>query len=541
MTSQPDTPTRWDFDIIQIGFGPVGQTMAALLGRRGHQVGVFERWPTAYPLPRAGHVDHEVMRVLQAVGAAHEFEPYAIPVPDYDWLNGNGDVLLHFDWNQPTPSGWKSDYLMYQPDLQDVLLAAVQRRPSVEVHGGWNATRIEHHDDHVEVTLAHGAVVDGTWRPDGPTRTVTAAWLIGADGANSVVRQAAGVSWDDLGFEEDWLVVDLELHDPDIHIDMPEAGQYCDPDRPVSLFRRLGRAHSRWEFMLLPGEDAHHMTEEARCWELLARWKITPAEATIIRRTVYTFRSLLADSFRRDRTLLIGDAAHLMPPFLGQGMCSGIRDAANLAWKLDLVLAGRFGDSLLDTYTQERRPHVHSVITTSMELGRIVCISDPEQAAARDHAFLTGDVPPPPPFPVLTDGLLHRDGRGTPAGPAGTLGVQPRVHWHGRTGLFDDLVGNGWTLMTAVPPGRLPLDDDQHAFLRTLGARIVHVTRARIPGAVIDMDADATRWLTENNADLALVRPDFYVFGTARADRADVLVDSLRHQMRPHLREGSRT
>ncbi|MFE5328134.1 bifunctional 3-(3-hydroxy-phenyl)propionate/3-hydroxycinnamic acid hydroxylase [Embleya sp. NPDC056575] len=530
MTSHPGTP--WDYDIIQIGCGPVGQTMAALLGRRGHRVGVFERWPAPYPLPRAGHVDHETMRVLQSAGAAHDFEPHAIPVRDYDWLNADGDLLLHLDWSRPTPSGWRSDYLMFQPDLQDALLAAVRRRPSVDVHWGWNATGFTWHDDHVEVTLAHGTVVDGAWVPDGATRGVTAAWLIGADGANSTVREAAGIGRQDLGFEEDWLVVDIEPKDPDLRIDMPEAAQYCDPARPVSLFRWLGRAHSRWEFMLLPGESAEEMSEEARCRELLSRWGITPAEATIIRRTVYTFRSLIADTWRHGRALLIGDAAHLMPPFMGQGMCSGIRDAANLAWKLDLVLRGRYDASLLDTYTAERRPHAHRVTTMSMELGRIVCVSDPERAAARDRAFLAGDVPPPAPFPVLTDGLLHRDAHGAAAGPAGTLGVQPRVHWEQRTGLFDDVVGDGWILMSLLPPDRLPLDAEHHAFLRLLDTRVVHITRAKAPGAVIDLDGDATRWLTEHDAELALVRPDFYVFGAARADLAGVLVDSLRDRLR---------
>ncbi|WP_067839337.1 bifunctional 3-(3-hydroxy-phenyl)propionate/3-hydroxycinnamic acid hydroxylase [Nocardia lijiangensis] len=533
MASDPVTP--WDFDVIQIGCGPVGQTMAALLGQHGHRVGVFERWPTPYPLPRAGHIDHEIMRILQSVGAAHEFEPHAIPVPDYDWFNGDGDLLLHLDWNQPTPSGWKSDYLMFQPDLQDALLSAIRRLPSVELNFGWNATRITQHDDHVEVTLAHGTVIDGAWTPDGTVRTVTASWLLGADGANSTVRAAAELGCEDLGFEEEWLVVDIEPHDPDIRIDMPEAGQYCDPRRPVSLFRWLGRAHTRWEFMLLPGESAREMTTEARCWELLSRWKITPDEATIIRRTVYTFRSLLAESWRRGRTLLIGDAAHLMPPFLGQGMCSGIRDAANLAWKLDLVLSGRARDSLLDTYGDERRPHARSLITMSMELGRIVCLSDPEQAAARDRAFRSGDVAPPPPFPILTAGLLHRNSHGVPAGPAGTLGVQPRVHWQDRTGLCDDLIGGGWTLMTSVAPDQLPLDDDQHALLRHMDTRIVHLTRAKVPGAVIDIDADLTRWLARHRADVVLVRPDFYVFGAARVDHAGELVDSLRRQMHPHM------
>ncbi|MFD4602997.1 bifunctional 3-(3-hydroxy-phenyl)propionate/3-hydroxycinnamic acid hydroxylase [Streptomyces sp. NPDC058464] len=526
--------TPWDYDVVDIGFGPAGQTMAALLGQKGHRVGVFERWPSVYPLPRAGHVDHEIMRILQSVGAAEDFEPHAISLASYDWLNGKGELLLSMDWDRPAPSGWKSDYLLFQPDLQDALLAAVRRHPSVELNFGWAATGIRQFDDHAEVDLAHGTVIEGTWVPDGEVRTVTAGFVVGADGANSTVRSEAGLPWVDRGFQENWLVIDIEPHDPDLDIDMPGAGQYCDPKRPVSLFRWLGRGHSRWEFMLLPGETPEEMTRESRCWELLSRWKVTPDDATIIRRTVYTFRSLYAASWRHDRILLIGDAAHLMPPFLGQGMCSGLRDAANLAWKLDLVLSGRAEDSLLDHYTAERLPHVQTVITISVELGRIICISDPEQAAARDEAFRTGQVPPLPEFPILTDGVLQRGADGRPTPGAGTLSVQPRVHHQGRTGRLDDVVGTGWTLLSRVPPATLGLSGEQLSWLDTLNARTIQVTRAKVPGAVIDLDAVATRWFDELDADVVLVRPDFYVYGASRVDGVKGLVESLRRQLEPH-------
>ncbi|WP_179254739.1 FAD-dependent monooxygenase [Enemella evansiae] len=331
-----------DYDVIQIGFGPVGHISTALLAQNDHSVGIFERSPEQYPLPRAGHIDHEIMRIFQGVGAAHEFEKFAIPIPDYDMLNKHGQVLIHLDWNAPTPSGWKSDYLIYQPHMEDALCEAMGRIGGYDLHRGWEATAIVQHPDHVEVHVRENRRIDGSWQAAGPERVVTAKYLIGADGAGSFTRRTVGIEMNDLGFEHDWLVTDIRPHDPDVFVDMPQGGaQVCDPARPTSMFRWLGRNHLRWEFKLRDDEKPEEMATEEKVFELLAKWDVGPDRFDIIRRTVYTFRSLLARSFRKDRVLLIGDAAHLMPPFMGQGMCSGIRDATALAWRLDLILRGR--------------------------------------------------------------------------------------------------------------------------------------------------------------------------------------------------------
>lgn len=520
-----------DYDVVQIGFGPVGQTNAALLGQRGHKVAVFDRWPTTYPLPRAGHVDHEIMRIFQGIGATDKFEQCAIPVPTYDWVNGDGELLLRMDWDVPTPSGWKSDYLMYQPEMEDALVRQVTGNPSVSIYRGWEATNIQQHPDHVVISLREGRIGAEGWVPTGAERQVSAKYVIGADGANSMVRRSTSIEWEDLGFEAEWLVVDLRPNDPDVRIDMPDAGQICDPRRPVSPFRWLGRNHCRWEFMLLPGETPDEMVDESRVWDLLKPWAVTSENFEVTRKTVYSFRSLLAETFKAGRTILIGDAAHLMPPFLGQGMCSGVRDAANLAWKLDLVLRGIANDSLLDTYTTERRPHVEQIIRTAMALGEIVCMSDPAAAAERDHALMTGQVPPPPPFPWLESGILQgRESNST----VGHLGVQGRIIRAGKVGKADDLLGSGWTLLYRRAGALEQLNEEQREFLDELGTRCAHVSQARLelPGAIVDIDATYARWFDQMGAEAVLVRPDFYVFGVAKTiQTVPDLIEELREQI----------
>jgi 2-polyprenyl-6-methoxyphenol hydroxylase-like FAD-dependent oxidoreductase len=508
-----------DADVAIVGFGPVGQLLTALLGRAGHRVAVIERHAEPYPLPRAIHFDHEVMRILQGVGLAAELLPRLIATDRYLWYGADGELILDLDTSALGVSGWASDYTFYQPDLEAGLIAAAQAPPGVALHRGWRAEAVDLQADSVQVELRVGREpTPGRWEPTEETRSLRARYLVGADGAGSGVRAELGMASVDLGFAEPWLVVDVTPHDLATLEELPLVAQYCDPRRPTVCVRN-GPEHQRWEFMLLPGDSPQtRRAEPGAIWELLAPW-IGPDRATIVRATAYTFRSRVVERMGEGRVLLAGDAAHEMPPHMGQGMCSGLRDAQNLGWKLALVLAGHAPESLLATYDAERRPHNEALIRISRQMGRISCETDPVAAAARDSALRSGALGPPPPPPRLRDGAVLGDEL------AGTLAVQGRVRGPHEDGLLDDVLGTAFTLLAAHCDPATLLDDEDRAYLAAIGAR----TASLGAGGLEDLDGRLTAWLTEANVEAVVVRPDFYVFG-ACADPAGVpgLVRALR-------------
>lgn len=377
-------------DILIIGYGPVSQALALMLSRQGRSVAVCERWKTRYPLPRAVCLDHELYRVLAANGMGPMLPGITQRGPLYQWFNAGWWELLVIDWSADSISGGPEVNFVHQPTLEQALDRAVAEQPSVETRLGWEAVKIEQDADLAYATLRHVET--------GAEQRVSARYLVGCDGANSIVRAAIGGGQEDRGFEADWLVIDVLLKDG-VTIEtlgIPAAGQYCNPVRPTTIVPagvRDGRVFRRWEFMRLPGESNADLEREETVWALLAPWA-GPDDVELVRHKVYNFRSLIAERWRDRRLLLAGDAAHVMPPFMGQGMCSGMRDAWNLAWKLALVLDGTADDRLLDTYQAERMPHVGRITDMAIFLGKIICIPDAPAAAARDRAFLGGTCRP---------------------------------------------------------------------------------------------------------------------------------------------------
>jgi flavoprotein hydroxylase len=472
-------------DVAVVGYGPVGCALAVLLAQLGRSVTVLERWPEPYALPRAVHFDHEVGRILQSCGIGDALRTVSEPADIYEWRNGSGTTLLRFGRAGDGPSGWPASSMFNQPAVEE-LLDRRARELGVDVRRGVLVTGAEDRDDHVLVTGA-----DGT--------RVTARYVVGCDGANSFVRDASGLPVSDLGFFYDWLIVDVVLDEQRVFD--PINLQICDPARPTTVVSG-GPGRRRWEFMRLPHESLDELGAEPRAWELLHSWDVRPDNARLERHAVYTFSARFAERWRAGRVFVAGDAAHLMPPFAGQGMCAGLRDAANLAWKLDLVLDGRAGDALLDSYEEERLPSARAAIDFSIELGKVICVPDPEDAAARDAAMAAGvgDEPAEPPgLPDLASGFID------PKAPlAGTQLV---------------LLGSDADVVEA----------DERSWFERIGGRIVSLD---------DPDLRFVQWFAERETAVALQRPDFYLYGTAPdARQATRLLASLRR----HIEKGSTT
>lgn len=508
-------------DVVLVGYGPVGKAMAIMLGRQGRKVAVFERQSSIYPLPRAVAIDHEIRRVLEMIGCGEEVTRLLIPGRLYEWFNADWEKLIEYDFGRESISGGPMGYTFYQPALEAVLDRAARASGGVAVHLGWEATEIAESAEHVVLTVRQ--------RDTGTIRQVRARYLVGVDGANSMVRKSLGIGQLDLGFEADWLVIDLLLKEG-ASLDIPDIGQYCDPVRPTTIVPSGivdGRIYRRWEFMRLPHETLAEMESVDKAWALLGPW-VGRDQATLVRHAVYTFRSLIAETWRSGRILLAGDAAHVQPPFRGQGLCSGLRDAWNLAWKLGMIFDGRAGDRLLDSYMAERKPHVIDVTQESIFLGKIICIADPEEARRRDDAFKSGAAGTPPPFPILVDGLLHRDADGRPRRPAGELGVAGMVGYHGRRARWDDVVRPGFQIVSlgaAVAPRR-----DQLDFLDRIGATLIQILAAGASDeiGIVDIDGRFAAHFAAWGVSAVILRPDFYVYGgVAAIDELPSLIDAL--------------
>ncbi len=476
-------------DVLIVGAGPVGATLALLLAQQGVTVVATDKAADIYPLPRAAHIDHEIVRVFQQLGVADDVMAASKIAGRYDFLNPSGQVLLRFEQDRGSPSGWPASNMIHQPSVEACLRRRLQGMAGLSLHTEWALIRYQTGADGVAATFQ---------TPTGE-QTVRAKYLVGCDGARSTVRDLAQIALEDLDFDEPWLVIDTLVLDasrlPDINL------QICDPARPTTCVQ-MGAGRHRWEFMLLPGETTEQVMDDAFIADLLEPWKVEGA-VRLERKAVYRFHALIARQWRKDRVFLAGDAAHQTPPFAGQGLCAGVRDAANLAWKLAQVLKGQAQEALLDTYQAERAPHVRFVIDLALMMGRTVCILDPKAAAARDEAMLAQRAAGGGPggafsFPPFEAGCLLASSPG-----AGELFPQPWTTTANGTARMDDLL---------TGPGPWLIE-------RSWTARMdgFSLTEERLAPFADSLEA----WFTHRQADAVLVRPDHYVFGTGKP--ADLL------------------
>jgi len=466
---------NFDCDVLIAGGGPAGVTLAVLLARRGVSVVVAEKEVAIYPLPRAAHLDHEAMRILQEAGVADAVMATSRRANRYDFLNARGDLLLRFEGgDQIGPGGWPAANMIHQPSVEAQLRDVLAALPQAQLHCRWELTSLIDDGEGVTARIA---------TPEGE-KTLRARYLVGADGARSPVREACGIEFDDLGFEEPWLVVDVLVDDIS---KLPKDNlQICDPARPTTCVL-MGEGRHRWEFMILPGESADQVSSDAFVEKLLEPWNVKGA-VRLERKAVYTFRARVARAWRKGRVLLAGDAAHQTPPFAGQGMCSGLRDVANLAWKLAAVTQGKADQRLLDSYQPEREPNLRATIAMAIMMGKTVCITSRWGAFVRDCkiklARKLGKLPDgAPDYPPISAGTIL-------AGSAEAGSYFPQVLAADGARL-DNVLGNDSWLIT-----RSDLDE------------------AKLAPFKEGLD----RWFDKCGAEAVLVRPDRYVFGTGPAD-----------------------
>lgn len=513
--------------VVIVGAGPVGLAAANLLGSYGVETLVLERNVTTVDIPRAIVLDDEGARTLQSFDAG-SFVDGTIIGDGARYIDDQGEVFAAVGAGPPT-YGFPKRHFMFQPELERALLANLEKFPSVKVRFDSTAVGFRNADD--------GVAVD--FERNGRRQTVAASWLLGCDGGRSFVREALKVGFGGSTYAQDWIVVDT-LNDPD---GVNYSKFFCSATRPaVSVPAPHGGR--RYEFMVLDGETIEEMLSDRKLSELLSPFRPFRAE-DIIRRTIYTFHARIADSFKVGRVLLLGDAAHLTPPFAGQGMNAGLRDAHNVAWKTAMVERGIAADKLLDTYDLERRGPAWAMIQLAVAMGEVVMPKGPEQIRFRNLLMAAIE-----PFPGARDYFLQMRFKPKPryddgffvalhdqayeASMVGEMLPQPSVRTEsGATVKLDDCLGREFSIIVQDDLCEAALAGLRHPVWKRLSAKTLRLcskaelsARRNIPRAAVENAALAKPFRTHRDQ-ILLVRPDRYVCAAFAPHEADDIAGGI--------------
>ena len=552
------------FDVVIVGLGPTGLTLAHALGRRGRSVLVLEREPEFYGNARAVYTDDECMRIFQSLGLAEELESRMLTDTCVQWVLPDGRVLMHMV-ETARPHGWARSNFFYQPYLESTLAERLNRYPSVTVRRGREVVRFEQDDG--GVTVHHVASQGTRYSRAGSTEAastetpadevVRARYMVACDGGRSQARAQLGIRVTGRSLPNPWLVVDIVEKQRGSGLrHLPYFDFICDPDCPtVSCVQPEG--HHRFEFMLMPGQTREYMESPETVRRYLAR-HVDVDKFEVLRHLVYTFNALIAERWREGRVFLAGDAAHMTPQFIGQGMNAGVRDAWNLSWKLDAALDGRGGEALLDSYQAERFPHVRDMIKTAVRMKDFVSTANPVLALLRNVITRTAmRLPVVGPFlrsgrfiplPYYNDGCYFGQPRANRRAAPGRLAPQPTVRdTDGQRHLLDELLGNDFAVVgLGVDPRRGLAPDDIEA-CRRLGTQFValypigarpqgNVDRSNPEGVieVEDVQGALVDWFRSRGhapGSVAVLRPDRFMYGVVAAAGLPSLMQSLHRAL----------
>ena len=466
------------FDCVIVGFGPVGALLSLFLSKQNLKVAIIDKNKEIYPLPRAIHFDEEIMRIFQMIGLSEKISSIArIGTKGMHFVDDNNNLLMVRKGSERVgDQGWQKSWYFHQPELEKVLRKEVKSSKLVKCYLGFQAKSIKQDDCEVQLTC-----VENNNKKE---LCLKSRFLIGCDGANSIVGSYIGGETIDYGLKEKYLVVDLKVDNRFKKVnDLPDyTVQHCSLKRPATRCY-ISKKRRRWEIKVLPSDKENEIKKEKNIWKFLNKW-IDKRCGYIERAEIYTFKSTIKKNWFKGRVFLAGDSAHLSPPFLGQGMCAGVRDVASLSWRLHCYLKQGFPKSILKSYQTERLPHVKKFIQLATECGRIM--SDPKINLKTNKKGNTKlfDFP----RPRLEHGFFKRSEL------SGTL-LPQFIEKNVKT---DERLKYNFILLSRVP-GQQKLSHNLKRFVKTIKA-----------------SGEIRNWM-ENNGQLAvLIRPDKYIFSGAK-------------------------